>query len=115
MTTEKLRAYCLSLPGVQEGVKWEDHLCFMIAEKMFCITGMNDDTNVSFKVDPEEFEELTEREGVIQAPYFARRQWVAVEKRGALRLSEWEDYLLKSYELVKAKLPKKTQKEIDNL
>jgi predicted DNA-binding protein (MmcQ/YjbR family) len=109
MDTEKLRAYCLSLPGVHEGIKWEDHLCFMVAEKMFCITGMTDASGVSFKVSLEDFEELTERNGIIQAPYFARNQWVAIEKRNALKPKEWEHYLKQAYELIKAKLPKKVR------
>lgn len=113
MNTEKLRAYCLSLKAAQEGVKFEDHLGFMVAEKMFCITGFTDDTNVSFKVAPEDFELLTEREGIVQARYFAKKQWVSVEKRTALKTSEWKEYLSKSYELVKSKLTKKLQKEID--
>lgn len=113
MNTEQLQKYCLTLKGAEEGVKWEDHLCFMVAEKMFCITGFNDTTNVSFKVSPEDFDLLTERDGIIQARYFAKRQWVSVEKRSALKKKEWEEYLTKSYELVKSKLPKKTQREID--
>lgn len=114
MTTEKLRSFCLGLKGAQEGIKWEDHLCFMIAEKMFCITGMNDHSNVSFKVTDEDFETLCERDGIIQAPYMAKNKWVAVTKRSALRKSEWEHYLTQSYELIKSKLPKKTQLQIDN-
>ena len=113
MTTDKLRSFCLSLKGATEGIKWEDHLCFMIAEKMFCITGLTDSSNVSFKVSDEEFEELCEREGIIPAPYMARNKWVAVVKRNALKPKEWEHYLRQSYELIKSKLPKKVQKEID--
>lgn len=105
----------MSLPGVQEGIKWEDHLCFMIAEKMFCITGFSDNDGVSFKVSSEDFEILTERDGIKQAAYFAKKQWVGVEDRYALKKKEWEEYLRKSYELVKSKLPKKIQKEIDEL
>ena len=51
MNTEKLRSYCLGFPGATEGIKWEDHLCFMVAEKMFLITGMSDTDNVSIKVN----------------------------------------------------------------
>jgi predicted DNA-binding protein (MmcQ/YjbR family) len=114
MTTEKLRSFCLSLKGAHEGIKWEDHLCFMVAEKMFCITGMNDNSNISFKVTDEDFETLCEREGIIQAPYMAKNKWVAVTKRSALRKSEWEHYLTQSYELIKSKLTKKVQQQIDN-
>lgn len=113
MNTEQLTTFCLSLPAAKEAIKFENHLSFTLAEKIFCITGMQDNSNVSFKVDPDEFDELTEREGIIQAPYFARRQWVSVEKRTALRKKEWEEYLTKSYELVKSKLTKKLQKQID--
>lgn len=115
MTTDQMREYCLSLKGVTEGVKWEDHLCFMVAEKMFCITGFNDNDGVSIKVSPEDFDLLTERKGITQARYFAKRQWVAIEKRSSLKKKEWEEYLEKSYNLVKSKLTKKQQKEIDEL
>jgi len=112
MNTEKLRNYCLSLRGVTEGIKWEDHLCFMVGEKMFCITGMEDDSHVSFKVTDEEFESLTERDGIIPAPYLARNKWVGITRRSALKPKEWEHYLAQSYELVKAKLPKKVRQEL---
>lgn len=103
----------MSLPAVQEAVKFEDHLSFTIAEKIFCITGFGDNDPVSLKVSAEDFDILTEREGIGQAAYFARRQWVSVQNRNVLRKKEWEEYLRKSYELVKSKLPKKVQKEID--
>jgi hypothetical protein len=37
---------------------------------------------------PEEFAELVERPGIIQAPYFARNQWVALETEDALTAAE---------------------------
>lgn len=107
MTTEKLREYCLRLPGATEGIKWEDHLCFMIGEKMFLITGMSDEDNVSLKVEEEDFEIMTERPHIIPAPYLARNKWVAITQRNALKPEEWEHYIQRSYELVKSKLPKK--------
>lgn len=109
MDTEQLRIYCLSLPGVTEGIKWEDHLCFMVGEKIFCLTGMNDASNVSIKVSSEDFELLTERNGIIQAPYMARNQWISIQKRNALKPAEWKQYVRRSYELIRAKLTKKVQ------
>ncbi len=113
MDTEKLTSFCLSMKGAHDGIKWEDHLCFMIAGKMFCLTGLTDESNVSFKVSNEEFEELCERNGIIPAPYMARNKWVSVQKRNALKPKEWEYYLRRSYEIIKSKLPKKVQREID--
>lgn len=112
MNQEKLRAYCLSFPGATEGIKWEDHLCFMVGEKMFLITGMTDNSSVSLKASDEDFEALTERESIIPAPYMARNKWVNVQKRSALKAKEWEHYIRQSYELIRSKLPKKLQKEL---
>ncbi len=113
MNTELLTEFCMSLPAAKEEIKFENHLSFTVGAKIFCITGMLDTDIVCFKVEEEDFEVLTERENIKQAPYFAKRQWVAVEKRSALRKKEWEAYLTKSYELVKSKLTKKLQKQID--
>ncbi|MNC95533.1 hypothetical protein D3C83_126830 [compost metagenome] len=55
---------------------------------------------------------LTERDHIIPAPYMARNMWVMAEKPSALSKKEWEFFVRKSYELVAAKLPRKTQKEI---
>jgi len=113
MNTEKLTEFCLSLPGAAEAVKWEDHLCFTVGEKLFVITGFTDDSNVSIKVSEEDFEELTEREGIIPAPYMEHNKWVAVNKRSALKPKEWEHYLRQYYEIIKSKLPKRVRVQID--
>lgn len=110
MNLEKLRELCLSFPGATEGLKWEDHICFMVAEKMFCITG--EWGGVSFKVTPEEFEELTERDGIIPQAYMARNHWVNVQQYNKLRPKEWEHYIRQSYELIRSKLPKKVRQTL---
>lgn len=112
MNTDTLREFCLSLPATSEGIKWE-HLCFMVKEKLFVITSFEDDSDVSFKVTEEDFDELTERDGIKQAYHMGKRQWVGITKRSALSRDEWRHYLRKSYDLIKAKLPKKVQREID--
>ncbi|RYE24480.1 MAG: hypothetical protein EOP51_07210 [Sphingobacteriales bacterium] len=113
MTTEKLTDYCMKMKGVKESIKWEDHLCYTIGEKIFCMTGMTDESGVTLKVSSEDFTELTERNGIEQAAYMARGQWVGIQKRNALKPKEWETYLNKAYELIKSKLTKKLQREID--
>jgi predicted DNA-binding protein (MmcQ/YjbR family) len=55
---------------------------------------------------------LTERPGVIPAPYSARAHWVALENEDALPRAEIRDLLRQSYDLVLAKLPKKKQAEL---
>lgn len=104
MDLETLRAYCLSLPGVTEDVKWGADLCFLVGTKMFCVTGF-DELAVSLKVKDEEFEELCSRPGISPAPYLARAKWVLVSGGDTLSDTEWKNYIRGSYELIKAKLP----------
>jgi predicted DNA-binding protein (MmcQ/YjbR family) len=50
---------------------------------------------------------LTERAGVVPAPYLARAKWVALETKDALRDEELSSLLRESYDLVVAKLTKR--------
>jgi predicted DNA-binding protein (MmcQ/YjbR family) len=110
MDIEWIRRYCLSLPHTTEDVQWES-LLFRIAGKIYGLANLEDGgaTVLAFKCTPEEFTELVEMEGVIQAPYFARNQWVALTHINALPKAEIRLRLARSYELVKSKLPKKTR------
>ena len=112
MDTEALRNICLSLPGTTESIKWEEHLAFCVVEKIFCMSGFEADSPVVFKIDPEHFDAICEREGIGQAPHFAKRHWVLVRERHTLNLEEWQDLILASYKLVVAGLPKKVQAEL---
>ncbi|TDW97249.1 MmcQ/YjbR family DNA-binding protein [Dinghuibacter silviterrae] len=111
MTADDLRALTADLPKVTEDIKWEDNLTFLVGDKIFAIAGLAGN-RVGFKVSEEDFAELTGRDDIIQAPHFARGQWVQVNRPGALSRQEWKDYLKKSYTLVLEKLPKKTRKEL---
>ena len=113
MNIEALRELCLSLPGVTEDIKWGADLCFLVGEKMFCVTSIDPPHSVSFKVTDEEFDEMVAKPGIIPAPYMARNKWVNVQEWSVLTDAEWGTYVKQSYSLVKAKLPKKVQKEID--
>jgi predicted DNA-binding protein (MmcQ/YjbR family) len=111
MTEEDLRALTAHLPKVTEDIKWEDNLCFLVGDKIFAIASLSG-SRVGFKVSEEDFAELTARDGIAQAPHFARGQWVQVNRPGALSRQEWKEYMAKSYALVLEKLPKKTRKEL---
>ena len=111
MNIETLRDFCRSLPAVTEDVKWGHDLCFSIASKMFCVAALDGPLTVSFKVKDDEFEELANSPGMRPAPYVARYKWVLVEDVSSLSRKEWEHYIRQSYDLVKAKLPKKVAKQ----
>ena len=110
MSSPWIRTFCLSLPNVTEDVKWESDLAFCIGGKMFSVTSLEPTAVVlTFKCTAETFAELTERPGIIPAPYLARARWGALEDEDALTRKELEPLLRKAYELVRAKLPKKLQ------
>jgi predicted DNA-binding protein (MmcQ/YjbR family) len=111
MNADSLRTFCLSLPHVTEDIKWGHDLCFLIAEKMFAVTGLDsaEEHGVAFKCTPEKFAELIEIEGIIPAPYMARNHWVSLRQQDALRDAEIKKLIRGSYELVLAKLPKRVQ------
>ena len=108
MNLEWIRAFCLALPGATEQVQWGNHLQLKVGGKMFAVTTFEpaEGTALSFKASPEDFAELTERPGIIPAPYLARANWVALETFSGLRKAEYERLLRASYDLVVARLPK---------
>lgn len=108
MDIESFRTYCLSLPGTTEGMKWE-HLCFMIEEKIFVIIAIDEGNSFATKCTPEEFEELTARDGIIQAHHMAKKQWVKIANLEVLNVPELKKRVETSRALVLSKLPKKVQ------
>jgi len=105
-----LRNYCLTLPHTTETVQWGDNLVLKVGGKMYALANLEPAAHwLSFKCSPEDFAELCEREGVSPAPYFARAQWVALESEDTIPRPELKRLLRNAYDLVFARLPKKTQ------
>ena len=110
MNVDWVRERCLSFPHATEQVTWGIDLTFRIAGTICAVTVLEPARVwLSFKCAPETFAELTERPGIIPAPYMARAQWVALETRDALAVSELTELLQHSYDMVAAKLPKKVR------
>jgi predicted DNA-binding protein (MmcQ/YjbR family) len=110
MNADWVRGVCMKLPHTTEEVLWGADLVFKIGGKMYAAAGLEPGPVwLSFKCTPENFAELTEREGIIPAPYAARHKWVALESEDALPAAEIKRLIGESYELVLGKLPKKTQ------
>ena len=110
MDIDWVRAYCMSMPHATESLQWGDDLVFKIGGKMFAVLVLAPaPVWLSFKCTPEEFAELTERPGIIPAPYSARYYWVALQTREALGASELERLLHNSYDMVLEKLQGKTR------
>ena len=113
MTLEEIRNICLSLPGVTEDIKWENHLCFNIGGKIFLITAPdNVPVSATFKTEAGEFDEVVTKPGFSPAPYLARNKWVLVDDIHRMNAAEWHAVLVTSYKLVFSGLPLKIRKQI---
>ncbi|WP_432380917.1 MmcQ/YjbR family DNA-binding protein [Duganella sp. P38] len=113
MDINKAKAYCRALPGATEDIKWENNLVFSVGEKMFAVMGADGhQRGISLKVDDDRFLELTDRPGIIPAPYLARAKWVRIEDAKAVSDAEAAGLLQRSYELVFAKLTRKLQRQL---
>ena len=113
MNVDWLRDLCLSFPGATEQIQWGCDLLFKVGGKMFAVTPLEPaPVCLSFKASPENFAELTERPNIIPAPYLARAQWVALQTMDALPFEELSRLLRDSYDMIFAKLPKKTREAL---
>ncbi len=111
MRLDRLRSFALSLPQTTFVKQWGECLVHKVAGKMFLIIALDGETieAVIFKCTPDEFDGLTELDGVTQAPYCAKRHWVRVADLAVLPEPELQALIRHSYDLVVAKLPKKVQ------
>jgi len=115
MNVDWVRQICLSFPQATETVQWGNDLVFKIAGKMFAVAALDPgDHWLSFKCTPEQFAELTERPGIVPAPYLARAHWVALQSEDALPRDEVQRSLRNAYDSILAKLPKKVRAELES-
>ena len=110
MSVEWVRRHCMSFPHAAETVQWQDDLVFKVGGKMFAVVALEPaKVWLSFKCGAEDFADLTERPGIIPAPYLARAQWVGLETEDALPAAEIKRLLRQAYDLTVARLPKKAR------
>ncbi len=114
MNFERARRFCAQLPAVTQDIKWGADLCFLVGAKMFAVTWLSEGKarGFSFKVDEHRFLELTDRPGIVPAPYLARAKWVQVKEAGALTDAEAETLLARSHALVAARLTRAQQRAL---
>ena len=114
MDLDALRAFCLSLPHVTEGLQWGDNLLFRVAGKMFAIVSLDAvPPTLSLKCDEESFVSLQEIKGIRPAPYLARAKWVQLESLDTLPAAELQDLLRSAHQMIYAKLPAKTRAALE--
>lgn len=106
-------AFIGTLSATTINPQWEA-LVAKVGGKVFCILGDDPGYRPSalvFKVTEIAFDGLVEIEGIDQASYFARRQWVRVAP-GSLDPDLLEGYIRQSHALVTARLTRKLRAEL---
>ena len=113
MTREDYDAFCAALPHAAHVVQWGDASVWKIGGKVFAIGGWSEGLAfaVTFKCSEASFAILKELPGLRPAPYLASRGLSWIQRTDARSLSDHDlkDYLSRSYAMVRAALPKKTQ------
>jgi predicted DNA-binding protein (MmcQ/YjbR family) len=109
---EKIRQYCMTLPGATEDIKWQKDLVFSVAGKMFAAINTEPPHDLGFKVTPEEFAELTLHEGIFPAPYMAKHHWITFNDHRVISFTELKRLLRQSHQMTVAKLPKKLRERL---
>ncbi|MBL7943070.1 MAG: MmcQ/YjbR family DNA-binding protein [Flavobacteriales bacterium] len=114
MNIEEFRLYCLSKPGVEEGLPFgPDVLVFKVGGKMFALCPLEPFDSINLKCDPELAIQLREQYPAVQPGYHMnKKHWNTIMLGDGLAdaiLKEWIDH---SYQLVKASLPAKTREKL---
>jgi len=113
MNYDTIREFCMKQPGTTRDIKWKSKEVYSVASKMFCVIDLTPTpTGIGIKADPSRFLELTDQPGIRPAPYLARHHWVKLESPHAVPAAALIDLLSQSYQLVRAKLPKKIRAEL---
>jgi predicted DNA-binding protein (MmcQ/YjbR family) len=103
--------HLLSLPGAVLSMQWGDDHIFKVGGKMFAAMGpkKRGPQGISFKADEMSFHVLTQKRGIVPAPYLARAQWVRLDKLDRLPDKQLKAYLTRAHGIIAARLPKKTR------
>ena len=116
MNQQTTRSFLLGLPHVAETLQWGDNLVFWTGDKslggkMFALLNLTPGEHalLSFPIDPERFAELSERDGLRPAPYFARIGWIALDRWSAVSTPELQELLTEAHARTLAKLTRKTR------
>jgi predicted DNA-binding protein (MmcQ/YjbR family) len=111
---DSLHAHLHQFAGVSSAQQWGENMVYKVGGKVFFLIDIPTAhiAHLAFKVPKESFPELTDREGIIQAPYFAKGQWVQVQETAKFNKEELNNWVATSYQLVLEGHTKKAVAEI---
>ena len=114
MNIEDFRDYCLTLSYVTESFPFGgDTLVFKVKNKMFALTGVDIFYSINLKCNPDKAIELREQfDSVLPGYHMNKNHWNTVLIDGLISDKILKEWILDSYQLVVASLPKKDRFEI---
>ena len=110
LTRAAFEKYVSGLPAAVLNEQWGG-VVGKVGGKIFALYGLETSV-VVFKVTAMSFAGLTTIEGIEQAAYFAKGQWVGVQKRAKLPVKDLRAYIARSHALVAANLTRKLRAEL---
>jgi predicted DNA-binding protein (MmcQ/YjbR family) len=114
MNVETLREYCLSKPGVEESLPFDEStLVFKVGGKMFALFSLDDELSINLKCDPERAIELRENHSAIIPGYHMnKKHWNTLMIDGSLPDKLIFELIDHSYNLVFNSLPAKVRQSL---
>lgn len=114
MNIEEFRDFCLSLPGTTEETPFgPDTLVFKVSGKVFALTDLQTFGSINLKCDPERAADLRERyEYVVPGWHMNKKHWNTVLIGTGVSYAQLREWIMHSYELVVAALPKAQRAEL---
>lgn len=117
MMLDDFNHFCSQLPSTSHVVQWGGADVWKIGGKVFALAREAEDRQltVSFKCSPLAFQMLSEQPGTRPAPYLASRgmKWIQYYSNQSMDDATLRDYVVESYRLVMAGLPKRLQSELN--
>lgn len=115
MHVDEIRLYALSLPQTSEGFPFnQDTLVFKVFDKMFLLLGLESQPlRMNFKARPED--NIRYREdypSVLPGYHSNKRHWSTVIIDGSVSEVQLRKWILDSFWLASANLPKYQQKQL---
>lgn len=118
MNIEDLRNFCLSVPGTEECLPFDDvTLVYKVMGKMYALIPTDSETfSISVKCDPEMVIELREKfQAVQEARHFNKKYWNTLLPNMDMDDAQIKHWIIHSVEEVILKLPKVKQLEYQQL
>lgn len=114
MNIEDLRSFCLSIPGTEECLPFDEvTLVYKVMGKMYALLPLDSEIcSISVKCDPEKALELREQyQAVEEAWHFNKKYWNTLLPNKDMEDFEIKRWILHSVDEVIRKLPKIRQVE----